>query len=464
MIGRFAIIAAAVAILVALAGCERGDSAAVYHQPADSRPNVLLVVVDTLRADRVGCYGNEEGLTPNIDRLADSGVRFANASSHAPWTLPSFGSLLTSRHPIVHGAGGRLGAFQRLAPNLPTVAETFRNAGYRTGEIINVMFVSKVFGVTRGFEHVDLYDSTNVAMRPAAQTADAAFNWIMSGGDRPYFALVHFFDPHLVYDPPADIRKRVLAAAHEPDIVPTFGTREDMVMLRRGQIRLSEERIRQLAPLYNGEVAYVDRELGRLLDRLREKGALKNTVIVVTADHGEEFYDHGGFEHGHSLYQELLHVPLIFAGKNVPSGVEVKSLVGLIDVAPTLCELTGVATPPEFDGISLAGTMMGKQIEPRPVLSHGNMWGPPLNAMNTGRYKLIRFGARAELYDLETDPAEQHNIAENQRKLTKSLSADMDLLLRTLRTSAHGSATKLILSDEERSRLCALGYLEDCDQ
>ncbi|MCA9002663.1 MAG: sulfatase, partial [Planctomycetes bacterium] len=276
------------------------------------KPNVLWIVVDTMRADRLG---GERGLTPYLDRLGSRGVVFESAYSHAPWTLPSMASMLTSLHPKEHGAGGRLGSFQALRKDVSTAPAVFARAGYQTRAIVNVEFLKEKYGVTRDFESLDLVAfNNNVEVRNAEATSAAALEFLEGAGtEKPFFLFLHYFDPHAVYDPPQPFRRRFAA---QPDREggegrTLFGTREHMMALRQGQLQLTPEWIGRAARLYDGEMAYTDAEIGRLLDRLGDMGLLENTIVVFTSDHGEEFLDHGNFEHGHTVFDELIHVPLV---------------------------------------------------------------------------------------------------------------------------------------------------------
>jgi len=446
----------------AAVGCSPDRQQAGNGGAKRPHPNVLLVVMDTTRADRLGCYGSTRGLTPGIDALAASGVRFEHAYAHAPWTLPSTASLLTSRLPSAHGAGGRIGRFTPLSPRVATLAEQFRSGGYRTAAIINVMFLSERFGLTRGFEHVDYFKgATNEHMRPAGDTTDAAIAWLTAHRDRPFFALVHYFDPHLVYAPPRAFRERYADPRDRAPAAPLFGKRRDMVKLRQGKINVDQLPIDRLQKLYNAEVAYVDHELTRLIGGLKTAGLSDNTIVVLTADHGEEFLDHGGYEHGHTLYDELIHVPLIFTGRDVPANVAAPDVVGLMDVAPTLLHLAGLPPCSSFHGRLLTPAFEGVTLADRAVLSEGNMWRTSWFALRQGPLKLItipsRERTRALLFDMAADPSESNDIAARDRALTRRLVSDLEVMLKA--ASSTTATQPLDLSDAERDRLCALGYV-----
>ncbi len=203
-------------------------------EPSSTSPNVLLVLIDTLRADKLGCYGSDLGLTPNIDRLAAQGCLFEQAFSHAPWTLPSVSSLLTSTYPVRHGAGGRLGSLTGLASDVRTMAECYADQGYDTGAIINVLFLSPKFGISRGFDDYDFRPPREGqrVQRRATEVTDSALTWMEAQKKRsglPFFYMVHYFDPHLTYDPPARFLEKFALPADrtvDPDL---FGTEQDMI-------------------------------------------------------------------------------------------------------------------------------------------------------------------------------------------------------------------------------------------
>ena len=433
--------------------------------------NVLLVVVDTLRADRLGCQGNDAGLTPSMDRTAVGGVRFSRASAHSPWTLPSIASLLTSRHPSRHRAGEKLGAFRfsTLPEGIPTLQERFAEAGYRTSAVINVDFLSTAFGMTRGFDTVDFAASpTNNKTRNATQTTDAALGRLETA-EGPFFLLVHYFDPHLEYDPPHTFRRQHALPGDRTGQRRLFGSKAEMTALRGGRVGLAPAMVRRLEALYDGEVAYTDREIGRLLDGLSGLGLEASTLVVITADHGEEFGDHQGFEHGHTLYGELLHVPLIMRlPGSLPQGRIVDSAVRLIDLAPTILELAGLAAVETFAGKSLIPLIEGREAGDRPVFAEGNFWGPDLYSWQSEGYKLIlqpgegkEATARAELYDLGKDPAEQLNLADTSARRREALLSDLQWIRE--RSDARDETAEqetVDLDPEQVRRLRALGYLE----
>ncbi|MBD3235474.1 MAG: sulfatase-like hydrolase/transferase [Candidatus Eisenbacteria bacterium] len=449
------------------------------REPAVQRPSFVLVILDTVRADRLGCYGNAIDLTPAIDRYARGGARFTQAYAQAPWTLPSIASLLTSQWPTEHGAGGVIGDFRALSPAAGTLAEALRSAGYQTGLISNVVFLSGKFGLDQGFTDVDAFSpASNLECRRAGITTDLALDWLATHTTAPFLLVVHYFDPHLIYDPPQPYRARYADPRDARSSEIPFGRSQELIDFRKGRVALHYETVARLAKLYMGEIAYVDREVGRLLDGLRRLGLAERSVVAVVADHGEEFGDHGDFEHGHSFYQELVRVPLILrvppclrGAHGLPEELprEVDSTVRLIDLAPTFCELGGMAAPARFRGRSLLpllrraadGDRSGiASLSRRIVLMEDNMWSPGGFAYLRGDFKLIRRtrDAALQLFDLQRDPAEQQDLADARPEVRAELLREVRVLRSGLQPA--DSAVAPALDREDRQRLRSLGYLE----
>lgn len=452
-------------------GCnDKGAQPKREHPKARSGcSNVILIVVDTLRADKLGCYLNPLGLTPHIDKLAAEGFRFSWAFSHAPWTLPATASLLTSSYPQQHGAGGSNGDirnFKGINDDVRTLAECFWDQGYDTAAIVNVLFLAEKFGLTRGFDVYDYkaQDADQKDERKATEVTDWSIAWIKSHqkkSDRPFFLFVHYFDPHLRYDPPPAFRRKFARPEDRETTDTLFGSEAEMLRFRRGEIPVDDIPVKRLEALYNGEVAYTDDEIGRLLDAIAEMKLADTTVVALTADHGEEFLDHNGFEHGHTLYDEMIRVPLIIRAKGGKPGFSVKN-VGHIDVAPTLCELAGVQPDPVFQGRSLVSLMEQEHFDEEPIMSQGNMWEGMLKALRKDRYKFIKGPVVRELYNIAGDPREQKNLCANTTfaERCNEFEASLDDFLSKIGTKPGLNVN--FLSTEEKG-LKGIGYVMDKD-
>ncbi len=350
-----------------------------------TRPNVLLVTIDTLRADRLGCYGYTAGATPVQDALAGRGVRFATAIAHAPLTGPSHASLLTGLTPLRHGV--RDNGRPTLAATVPTLAEAFRDAGWRTAAFVSGFPLDHRFGFDRGFESYDDRlprgsDPRRAAFveRTAERTTGAVLRWLGTAApSAPWFLWVHYFDPHAPYEPP-------------PEQAARFAGRP-----------------------YDGEVAFVDAQLGRLLQAVENGNRGRETLVLVTSDHGESLGEHGEETHGVFIYDATLRVPLVLAGPGVPRGRVSHTVARGIDVAPTLLALAGAPPLRGAQGRSLVPSLSGEELDDAPTYVESlfvalNLGWAPLHGWRTARMKLID-APQPELYALDQDPREQTNLA-----------------------------------------------------
>ena len=302
-------------------------------KPAGS---VLLISIDTLRADHLGCYGYNRDSTPTIDALAKQSAKFERAFAPVPLTLPSHAALLTGTYPFYNGVRDQPGF--RLPDDIPTLAEYFSRAGYATAAVLGSPVLSRRFGLSRGFgEYDDRFGASTVkteaglptVKRPAESVARLALAWLdCRTPGKSYFLWLHFYDPHLPYGAPEPFRSRF---SSQP---------------------------------YDGEIAYADSALATLFAGLRRRGLYDSTVIALTADHGEGLGDHGESTHGYFLYDSTLRVPLLV--KPAPArATEVRTSVGLVDLAPTLLRLAGISVPPTMQGVDLSGSVLSAE-EPRP--------------------------------------------------------------------------------------------------
>lgn len=376
---------------------------------------MLVVVVDTLRQDRLGVYGGRRGLTPNLDALAGEGTLYTEAWSHAPWTLPSTASLFTGLLPQHHGAGGDLvGGFRAVREDAPLLAVQYADGGWRTGIVANVDFLGPAFGLTRGFEHVDVLGSNdNHVPRDATRTTDAALRFVADCGDDPFFLVVHYFDAHAEYEPPQPWRGRFADPRDAQAGGAPMGTRAQVVARRFQGAPLDADTLSRMEKLYDGEVAYVDDQIGRLWRSLPQ--TVRDTcTLVVTADHGEEFGDHGDWEHGHTHHPELLHVPLLVRGPGIAPGARSMELVGHVDVARTLLARAGLDASLARDGRDL----LSSAPVPVPHLAYGRFWGPPTVSLRDGEIAVHRRAAPQLplLYARQGDPRERQPLRDEGRE------------------------------------------------
>ena len=386
--------------------------------PAPLAKSVLVITIDTLRADHVGAYGAPGARTPTLDMLAREGARFDRAWAPAPITLPSHASLFTGRYPPGHGARHNGMAVEQ---SVPTLATLFKAAGFATAAFVSAFPLDRRFGLARGF---DVYDDTlpraadgrPLNERPGADTVDRALAWLQLHRDERFFVWVHLFEPHAPYGNP-----RAEAAV---------------------QTR------------YDDEIAVADREAGRLLAALGP--AVSSTLVVAAADHGEAFGEHGEIGHSMFVYDTTLRVPLMLRGPGVPPGVVVREDVSLVDVAPTAVALTGIASM-QADGLSLAGVVAGQPLAERqlyaesfaPLLDFG--WAS-LRAVRDGRWKYIA-APQPELYEIEQDHVEGTNRLREAPQEAARLDA------RVASWSGAELAGDGPVGAEASARLRSLGYL-----
>ena len=490
---RWRVILAGVVLLVAGCGSQARGPAG---PPTDPRPNVVLVSIDTLRADHLGSYGYERDTSPFLDSLAARGKLFENAFAQASWTLPSHMSLFTSTYPGTH----RVETSRRaLSPAIPTLTERLRDAGYATAGYVSWIYLKSEYGFGRGFDrYVELLpdesqvDSATHHSVRAEAFVERSLEWVSETAEardegplrgKPWFLFLHLFDPHMSYEPPLDMAQRfdpslegVEAGSHE------FLSQYIDGLHDGDAPAVPPDVLRRAKALYDGEIRYVDEALRRFFGELESQGLLENTVVVVTSDHGEEFDDHGSMEgHQWTLYDEVLRVPLFVVGPGVEPGVEDR-MVQSIDVAPTILDLVGFATRAEVPGTveeQVPGTFEGRSLLPLLRGEENEAEWDELNfsqirrfnlkwALRTPRHKLIYnqtpetnengmpVRAGFELYDLVTDPAEQHNVFDPDDPETRELMGRLRQLIGDRPDFGTGDAP--ILSDEERQRLEALGY------
>ncbi len=367
------------------------------------RPNVILIIIDTLRADHLSCYGYQREISPSLDSLAATGTRWENCQAQAPWTLPSTASIFTGLNARQHGSGRRLDGDHRLHSEVPVIPTIFSDAGYRTCGIFNVVLLNENHGFARGF---DYYSCDDLGARRAAISVDEFLRWLESGSDeRPFLAVLHFFDVHEPYDPPSPYDK-----LYFPDDTLEVSYWE---ITESGWIA-HPEHLEHFLSRYDGGITWVDTQLGRLFSELRFRGYEDNTIIMVTADHGEEFLEWGWVGHGGHLYQELVHVPLMVSGPGIPSGEVITETAALFDILPTLISICSIEDTFHFEGVDLfSSDGRNPRAIPSSQLSYrGQMFGEtPLAAVVYGRMKGLvtrKVGIDSYyMFDLLNDPHEQ---------------------------------------------------------
>ena len=415
--------------LLGVAACGRENAAtAVTAAPAESppprRPNVLMVVLDTTRADRCGYVNANATSTPSLDALAKSGAAFTNAWSPAGWTAPAHASLFTGLRPENHHMW--MGDNFALAADQVTLAESLRQAGYRTGSFSCNPVISQAFGLIQGFETAELIAGAETALDNLSERAQKqAVTWI-DDGVGPWFVFLNFMEPHLRYTPPWEFERRFVDPSTDANRLNAMRAFDHPAPIAHmlGIAPVSTSDLALLASLYDAEVATADEAVGHLVSSLQQRGTLDDTIVVVLSDHGENLGEHGLLEHRFSLHRTICHVPLVIRYPPRVEGGRVEArTVRLEDVLPTILELCELPARRECDGRTLTGDVgirLSRAIQ-GPVLEDFQQsvasqlggaslgrFAAGLRAVYNGRYHLIRHDdGREELYDLVDDPLEE---------------------------------------------------------
>ncbi len=396
--------------------------------------NVIVITLDTTRADRLPSYGCRDVVTPTIDTFAARGIRFENCYAQTPLTLPSHTTLFTGTLPLFHGIRDNGGFF--VPEKLKTMAELFKDKGYETGAFIAAFVLDSKWGLNQGFDtYYDKFDMTKfkrislgTVQRPANEVLDQALPWLDARKDKKFFAWLHLYDPHTPYDPPAPYDR--LYAGHP----------------------------------YLGEIAFADSQLGRLWSWLGSNGLLEKTFIVFAGDHGESLGEHEEQSHGFFIYQAAIHVPLIVVTPFAKlQGVVSPELTTLSDVLPTVCDMAGLPVPSEVQGKSLLPAFFGRRRKETP-LAYSETYYPrfhygwsDLKSVQDGRYKLI-LAPVPELYDVVADPHEEKNLVYLEKKVYERMNAEAEAFIAKAGRNAYETDYSKI-DEETREKLAALGYV-----
>ncbi len=400
------------------------------RSPVYGRPNIVLISLDTCRADYLSCYGRFTKTTPHIDALAREGILFANVISPVPMTLPAHSSMLTGTLPPYHGVHGNIA--YRLGERNVTLAERLREHGYRTAAVIGAFVLDSRFGLRQGFDtYEDRWDSQlaitgGYPERRGEEVTRVAGDWLDKHASEPFFLFLHYFDPHLPYRPPAPFDS---IYADDP---------------------------------YAGEIAYTDRCVGQVIDKLKSLGLYDSSLIVVVGDHGESLGEHGEIDHGYFIYHSTTKVPLIVKLPGSREAGRIDTTVSLIDIVPTLLGQVGLSIPPDVQGVDLSALLTGGSIggEERYIYSesmNATKYGcSSLLGIETGRWKYIQT-TEPELYDLAADPGETNNLARQQPRRVRGFKERLRSIIEdTLRPPE--AESKLAMDPRSLERLRQLGY------
>jgi len=413
--------------------------------------NVLLISIDTLRPDHLGCYGYGRETSPNLDALCREAVVFDQAISHAPSTLPSHASMLTALLPDHHGASF---ANRRPLPReVVTLAEVLKDEGYRTASFNDGAQIARKWGLDQGF---DLYQVNRDDADTFDRVVHLALEWLdhEPGRESPFFLFLHTYEVHHPYTPSRENLERIQADPYDGWLGDAVEVRE-LNWIDEGRRSVAPADLEFIRAAYDAEIRSMDRALGRLLAGLRDRGLLESTLVVLTSDHGEEFGEHGKIGwHSHTLFDELLRVPLVvrFPAERW-SDRRVQRQVRLIDLAPTVIDALAVPAPEQWQGVSLVRLLRGEEMKPLLAASKiDHERDRRVHSLRTGRWKLYR----DRLYDLQRDPEELYDFSSGRLELVEALKARLAQLTAGGRV---GTGEPLQLDPETVERLRALGYL-----
>lgn len=470
-------VSAIVVALLCLAAlsCERANE--------PQHPPVVIIMADTLRADYVGAYGFSGDVSPHLDGLAADGVLFRNCVSQSPWTKPSIATLMTGLYPEVHkvlteegkyrgrmpgGAGGADLSTDALSEDAATLAEQLKASGYVTAGFVANPWIRSAHGYGQGFDVFNTEGADNEM--PAKRIVARAVEWLKAqpADGPPYFLYLHFMDVHGPYTasrehfdalagssaesgPPVPLTEaqygRIPPYLRAPDWAKEDGSRDVRTWRRH----------------YAAGLRSLDAAVGELFAALRERGDLDESLVVFTADHGEELYDHGRWDHGYTLFEEQVHVPLVVRYPNAKhAGTVIEPAVGVVDVLPTILGFVGATIPPGVQGNDLAPVIAGKANAVDGIVTEAVKWRPDQRSVRTSRYKLIHDGAtgRSTLYDLHDDPGERVNVADANPEVVDRLVAILrnHVAANAAHPGLEGRAADVPPDVAERLR--SLGYLE----
>ena len=427
----------------------------------DTRPNVVLISIDSLRADHLGTYGYERDTSPNLDALAREGVVFENAVSTTTWTLPAHISMMTSLYPDIHGVQkGRMALSEQAA----LAPEILQLAGWATGGIVSGPFLGAHFGYARGFDH---YDDQTISFKnhtashkgiTSPVVHEEAVEWLETRPeDKPFFLFLHYWDVHYDYIPPPPFD-----TLFDPDYDGQM-TGERFFGNKGFRPGMNPRDRDHIVALYDGEIAFVDSYLGKIFEDLKDRDLWDDTLVIVTSDHGDEFLEHGRKGHRQNLYQSTLQVPLVMKlPRGRWAGQRIASRVGIIDLPPTILEIAGLESPPEFNGRSLV-SLMEKGHDTQRYYYFADLEGKMKSVLGD-RYKLItshgRKAGRPQLYDLENDPQERRNLARREPEALEGMMTIQEEWLAFVEATDELETNSVEYQEELEQLLESLGYLD----
>ncbi len=438
----------ALATLAPFPGCGLFDS-------RRTATNFILISIDTLRADHLGCYGYPRSVSPAIDRFAAGGVLFEDVTSPAPWTLPAHTSMLTGLYPSRHGVKSLT---QRLDDSVPTLAEILADHGFRTAAFVNCSHLNRKHGLHRGFDEFRYIFRSAGEIHPS-RIGDLALRWLDGAGGGRFFLFLHFYDVHSDYRSKETYEKQfVRAYSGEAD-----GTTAQFKRFRDGEIVFGDDDATHLVDLYDAQIRQIDDMMKRLFRKIDATGRFDDTVVMITSDHGEEFLEHGGVLHGRTHYREVSRVPLLIRGPGAAGGARIREPASLIDIVPTALSNLELPAYNDADGIDLnAGRRRGhgrrKERRLFAEADHNNAVRDSRRLVRDRRFTchVDLVTGTVRLFDLARDPREKNDIGAGHPEKVKYFQKELEAFMDT----KGAAAPEVELSPAEIERLKSLGYVK----
>lgn len=415
--------------------------------------NLVFILVDTLRSDHVHCYGYKRNITPTIDYLAEEGILFENSLAQSSWTKPSFTSIMTANHPTSVGITGMNDA---IIENITTVSELLKKEGFYTAAFISNPYLGKEHGFAQGFDeyHTIFPADLSVAKINADELNEVVFKWLEKNKSKKFFLFIFYLDPHTPYAPPNPYDKL---------FSPVSRASENL--WKEKIANPTKDYIDALINLYDGEIRFFDHELGKLFDKMKKLNLWDNSLIALNADHGEEFYDHFWWQHNHTLYEELLRVPLIIYGPGLPKGIRVKTPIQHIEIFPTLFELLGLDRSDTFTGQSAVSLIDNPDDEIGKVTYHETyMPGKEFIAARGIRWKIIYSVEKNtyQFFDIKNDPKEKKDLLKGGGGMTLAgLTPEIKENFQSFKNSLHRLAKQAYTLRHKRRAFRNVQYDKD---
>ncbi len=439
----------------------------------DSRPSVVMILVDTLRADYLGTYGFQGDVSPHIDALGRDGVVFEKCFSQSPWTKPSVATLFTGLYPSVHKVYTEEGKFHAkrgadrstdaLSRDAVTLAEVLSDRGYSNAAFVANPWIRAAHGFDQGFAKFDTEGADND--QKATVLVGRAKQWLdQLRTDAPFFLYVHMMDVHAPYDAPQEDFE---AVRNSPSLGPSVPLDKQLFDRIPAYMKIPDwtkgpdaADVRVWRGRYAAGVRFIDRAIGDLVEHLRRTGRYDDTLLVIVSDHGEELYDHGAWDHGYRVYDHQIHVPLVVRyPRSQFAGTRVAGVSRVVDLMPTVLSAAGAPLPPLLQGTDLAGLVRGAD-ERRVSVTEAVKWAPEMRVARSVSHKLVSRGAAQQLYDVAHDPREMEDVRTRQADVASQLAAALSAYESANRAHPGLAATQAEVPAEVQERLRSLGYLE----